>query len=149
MATIGDLEQQAGIGPSDAERTDFWIRFHHLEGKACLDAGVAELKRMIAERNGATLRAAKHGRQRWPALSDDQEAALRAYAATHGRRWKSILSNVWMGGPPHDDGGILRGLRNTHGPTWLQFYRLPKAELRSQSSGHAAVSHVGIGKSEE
>ena len=149
MATIGDLEQQAGIGSSDAERTAFWLRFHHLEGKACLDGGVAELKRMIAERSGMTLRAAKHGRQRWPALSDDQEAALRAYAAKHGRRWESILSDVWMGGPPYDDGGTLRGLRNTHGPTWLLSYRLPKAVLRSKPDGKAAVSDVGIGKSEE
>nr|WP_318031048.1 hypothetical protein [Rhizobium ruizarguesonis] len=150
MATIGDLERNAGIGSSNAERTAFWLRFHHLEGKACLDAGVAELKRMIAERNGTELRAAKHRRQQWPAPSDDQEAALQAYAARHGRRWKSILSDVWMGGgPPYDDGGILRGLRNTHGPTWLQSYRLPKAVFRSQSDGNAAVSHVGIGKSEE
>ncbi len=52
MATTGDLERKAGIGPSDAERIAFWLRFHHLEGKACLDAGVAELKRMIADRNG-------------------------------------------------------------------------------------------------
>ncbi|MFW8642014.1 hypothetical protein ACOJBO_01090 [Rhizobium beringeri] len=58
---------------------------------------MAELKRMIAERNGTELRAAKHRRQQWPAPSDDQEAALQAYAARHGRRWKSILSDVWMG----------------------------------------------------
>lgn len=52
MATIGELEQQAGIGSSDAERTAFWLRFHHLDGKACLNAGVAELKRMIAGATG-------------------------------------------------------------------------------------------------
>lgn len=149
MATIGDLERRAGIGFSDAERTAFWLRFHHLDGKACLDAGVAELKRMIAERDGTELRPRESRRQRWPTLSDDQKAALQAYADRHGRRWKSILSEVWMGGPPHDDGGILRGLRNTHGPTWLQSYRLPKSALAGQSDGIAAVSYVGAGEGEE
>lgn len=56
----------------------------------------------------------------------EQEATLQAYAARHGRRWKSILNNVWMGGAPYDDGGTLRGPRNSHGPSWLQSYRLPK-----------------------
>ncbi len=150
MATIGDLERRAGIGSSDAERTAFWLRFHHLDGKACLNAGVAELKRMIAEREGGTeLRTGESRRQRWPTPSDDQKAALQAYADRHGRRWKSIISEVWMGGPPHDDGGILRGLRNTHGPTWLQSYRLPKAALGGQSDCIAAGSYVGASEGEE
>ncbi|WP_244490393.1 hypothetical protein [Rhizobium sp. Root708] len=110
---------------------------------------MAELKRMIAEREGTESRTSESRRQRLPALSDDQEAALQAYADRHGRPWKSILSEVWMGGPPHDDGGILRGLRNTHGPTWLRSYRLPKAALGGQSDGIAAVSHVGAGEGEE
>lgn len=135
MVTIGELEQEAGIGSSDAERTAFWLRFHHLNGKACLDAGVAELKRMIAERERAALRAVETRRERWPPLNHDQEAALQAYAAKHGRRWKSILSDVWMSRPPHDDGGLLRGLRNTHGPSWLQSYRLPKAVMGADPTG--------------
>ncbi|WP_313606820.1 hypothetical protein [Rhizobium sp.] len=79
-------------------------------------------------------------------MTDDQEVALREYAVRHGRRWKSILSDVWMGGPPHDDGGILRGLRNTHGPTWLQSYRLPKADMGSGPDGSMAVSSEHTGK---
>ena len=75
----------------------------------------------------------KPKRQRLPPLNFEQEAAIRDYAAKHGRCWKSILNNVWMGCAPYDDGGILRGLRNTHGPSWLQSYRLPKARVRSQS----------------
>lgn len=31
-----------------------------------------------------------------------------------------VLNRVWMGGPPYDDGGSLRCLRNSHEP------RLPK-----------------------
>lgn len=50
MSTIGDLERRAGIGASPAERTAFWLQFHHLEGEACLNAGVAELRRLIALR---------------------------------------------------------------------------------------------------
>lgn len=32
-------------------------------------------------------------------------------------------------GAPRDDGQVLRKLRNTHGPTWLDRYRLPKRPL--------------------
>lgn len=132
MATIRDLERQAGIGPSSAERTAFWRQFHHLDGKACLAAGVAELRRRIAANHAWAdgmpgSRSSARKRERLPLLNPEQEAALQAYAARHGRRWKSILNDVWMGGAPHDDGGILRGLRNSHGPTWLQSYRLPRA----------------------
>jgi len=44
------LEQQAGIGPAREERAAFWMQFRHLEGRACLEAGVAELHRIIAEK---------------------------------------------------------------------------------------------------
>jgi hypothetical protein len=127
MGTIGELEQKAGIGSSPEARAAFWLQFH-LEGQACLDAGVAELKRMIAVRSGIARSSGMTRRQPLPDLDDEQVAALQAYAARHGRRWKSILNNVWMGGAPYDDGGILRRLRNTHGPSWLQRYRLPKAK---------------------
>ena len=33
MSTIGDLERRAGIGASPAERTAFWLQFHHLEAE--------------------------------------------------------------------------------------------------------------------
>lgn len=135
MSTIGDLERRAGIGASPAERTAFWLQFHHLEGEACLNAGVAELRRLIALREAPAdprpkTRTVRRTRETLPPLTPEQEAALQAYAARHGRRWKSILNNAWMGGPPYDDGGLLRGLRNSHGPTWLQSYRLPKPAKR-------------------
>ncbi|TCN28624.1 hypothetical protein [Sinorhizobium americanum] len=132
---IGDLERRAGIGASPAERTAFWLQFHHLEGKACLNAGVAELRRLIAQKEARPdprpkTRAVRRIRETLPPLTPEQEVALQAYAARHGRRWKSILNNAWMGGPPYDDGGLLRGLRNSHGPTWLQSYRLSKPAQR-------------------
>ena len=61
-----------------------------------------------------------------PPPTDQELEALREYAARHGRSWKSVLNHAWMGEPPHDDRPILRRLRNTHGPTWLDRYRLPK-----------------------
>lgn len=64
--------------------------------------------------------------------------ALRKYAVKHGRRWKSVLNHVWMGGAPYDDGGVLRGLRNTHGPSWLHAYRLPKAGAVDPAVGTGA-----------
>jgi len=63
---------------------------------------------------------------RIPPLTKQEEAALEDYAARHGRSWKRVLNDSWMGEKPHDDGPILRKLRNTHGPTWLDRYRLPK-----------------------
>lgn len=135
MSTIGDLERRAGIGASPAERTAFWRQFHHLDGEACLNAGVAELRRLIVQKETRPdprpkTHAVRLARAVLPPLTPEQEAALQAYAARHGRRWKSVLSNAWMGGPPYDDGGLLRGLRNSHGPTWFQSYRLPKPVKR-------------------
>ncbi|MGD9481091.1 hypothetical protein [Shinella sp. G-2] len=131
MSTIGELERRAGIGSSPEDRTAFWIRFHHLEGAECLRAGVAELNRLIAEKEATPVAASngtatRHKRERLPPLTEGEEEALQAYAAKHGRRWKSVLNHVWMGGAPYDDGGTLRRLRNSHGPSWLHSYRLPK-----------------------
>lgn len=64
---------------------------------------------------------------KYPELSADALAALRCYAAKHGRAWKSKLRDAWMGLPPHDDGGFLRALRNTHGPSWLVSFKFPPA----------------------
>ncbi len=146
MSTIGELERRAGIGSSPQERTAFWIQFHHLEAAECLKAGVAELNRLIAEKEAAPVVASKiattrHKREKLPPLTAEEEKALQAYAAKHGRRWKSILNRVWMGGPPYDDGGTLRRLRNSRGPSWLHSYRLPqprpdeKAASQCQSDG--------------
>ncbi len=68
-------------------------------------------------------------------LTDDETAVLVAYAAKHGRRWKAALSSAWMGMAPHDDTGLLRSLRNTHGPSWLVAYRLPKAAKAAEDGG--------------
>lgn len=148
MATIGDLEREAGIGPAPQERAAFWRQFHHLERKACLDAGVAELKRLIAAKvmlgDGVPeTRRRRPKRDRLPPLTPEQQAALQAYAARHGRRWKSVLNHVWTGGTPHDDGGVLRGLRNSHGPTWLQSYRLPGAGSAKAATAAPPQSAAG------
>lgn len=130
MSTISELERRAGIGATREARTEFWMRFHHLDGAECLRAGVAELNRLIAAKEAepaATKPVTTRSRlEKLAPLTAKEEQALQAYAIRHGRRWKSILNHVWMGGAPHDDGGTLRRLRNSHGPTWLQSYRLPK-----------------------
>jgi hypothetical protein len=64
------------------------------------------------------------------ALTSDELDALQRYAAKHGRRWKSVLRDAWMGLPPHDDAGTLRNLRNSHGPAWLDKFQFPKAGRR-------------------
>lgn len=58
-------------------------------------------------------------------LTDDETAALQAFADAHGRRWKGELGNVywynariWIG-PVPGMGNVLHGIRNEFGPTWL------------------------------
>ncbi|EGP54220.1 hypothetical protein Agau_P200529 (plasmid) [Agrobacterium tumefaciens F2] len=47
-------------------------------------------------------------RKRLP-LTTEQEAAFQAFAAKHGRRWKSFVNHVSTDGAPYDESGILRG----------------------------------------
>lgn len=66
-------------------------------------------------------------------LTTEETEALVAFAAAHGRRWKSELGNVywynariWQG-PKPGMGTVLHGLRNDMGPAWLfDVCRLPK-----------------------
>jgi len=68
------------------------------------------------------------GRDQLRSLLPDEARAVEVYAAKHGRNWKSKLRAAWMsGGNEEGTGGILRNLRNTHGPSWLFSYRPAKA----------------------
>lgn len=57
----------------------------------------------------------------YPPLMLCQVAALRAYAASHGDRWKDDLRHDWM-----DNGTdpALRRLRRTHGSRWRASFNL-------------------------
>lgn len=54
-------------------------------------------------------------------LSTEQRDAILAYAAQHGRTWKSKLAEDWQTG--RDCGPVygyaLRNVRNQFGPKWL------------------------------
>ncbi|MDX0267670.1 hypothetical protein GOC13_07485 [Sinorhizobium meliloti] len=56
-------------------------------------------------------------------LTPEQLEAIRAYAKQHGRKWKDQLNNDWMYARTI---GTLQQLRNTHGPSWLVDFKLPK-----------------------
>lgn len=62
-------------------------------------------------------------------LTAEQFAALQHYANRHGRCWKSQLLRDWATGrdAEQSDGSLLRQIRNTLGPAWLNAYRLPVA----------------------
>lgn len=67
-----------------------------------------------------------------PALTDltpEQQIRLIEYARANGPCWKSKLCEAWAAGRDASmrDGGLLRQIRNQHGPRWLN--RLP-ADLR-------------------
>lgn len=53
----------------------------------------------------------------------EQWKALKAFAAKHGRCWKSELRNEWMnacqGIDDFDQAGLLQQIRNQFGPRWL------------------------------
>lgn len=49
-------------------------------------------------------------------LTPEQLAALKEYAARHGRYWKNKLSSDWVRAR---DTPLLRQIRNQFGPTWL------------------------------
>ena len=66
--SIGALERLAGIESTPDARVSFWKSFCQLPGAQGLDAGVAELKRMIRataharpERKGRSAAGARHG----------------------------------------------------------------------------------------
>lgn len=85
MSTIGELEQWAGIGSSPRERTTFWMQFQHLDGVEYLNGGVAELNRLIAEKEATPMPPsnATPTRSEWekrPPLTAEEEQALLAYA---------------------------------------------------------------------
>jgi hypothetical protein len=46
IITIGELERAAGI----TDREAFWHQYGHLKGERQMDAGVADLRRMAADR---------------------------------------------------------------------------------------------------
>jgi len=58
-----------------------------------------------------------------PDLTPSQLHSLQIFAALHGRCWKQHLRAAWMNarGVTPD----LHHLRNTHGPSWLDGFRLP------------------------
>lgn len=65
----------------------------------------------------------------WDTMTETQlEAALRKYAAAHGRCWKQDLRQSWMTGQYYlaDDEGTLQRIRNNFGPSWLVRFSLSK-----------------------
>lgn len=65
-------------------------------------------------------------------LTPEQLEALQAFAAKRGTRWKSALRNAWMsGGNEEGASGELKTLRNTHGPRWLEQFRLSRPVLKA------------------
>lgn len=60
-------------------------------------------------------------------LTNEEQAALHAWADDHAPRWKAALRDAWetgnYGGSEHD--AALQRIRNRLGASWLVKYRLP------------------------
>ena len=54
-------------------------------------------------------------------MTEEQEQAVRAYAAKYGRFWKQKLLLAWQTGQDTAEplGHALRQVRNQYGPRWL------------------------------
>ncbi len=61
-----------------------------------------------------------------PTPTADQLAAVKAFAAGHGRTWKHSLRLAWYDGTDANEpaGCFLRQVRNEFGPRWLTQFRL-------------------------
>lgn len=71
----------------------------------------------------AGLKDAQPGRRHGP--TDEQLCVLEAFRAAHGRHWKARLRDLWLTGrdAARPGGALLRQIRNTFGPRWLQEYQ--------------------------
>ncbi len=81
----------------------------------------------VLDSAGAGVRREPVSSSRSEELTNEEEAALHAWAADQGPRWKAALRLAWetgnYGGSEHD--AELQRIRNRLGPTWLVKYRLP------------------------
>ena len=57
-------------------------------------------------------------------LTAEQLDAIKEYAAIYGRTWKQSLRDDWMAARCI---GTIHALRNSHGPAWLNSFRLDEA----------------------
>ena len=65
------------------------------------------------------------------ALTETEIAQLHEFAVQNGTGWKEALCfKFWMKGLPVPDFELLYGLRNSHGPSWLNDYKLPLDVLK-------------------
>lgn len=71
--------------------------------------------------------------RRYRDLTPTELEAVKAFAADHGRRWKSVLrdiywynARIWRAGPDDSYGYTLHSIRNNLGPDWLAGFRLSK-----------------------
>lgn len=70
-----------------------------------------------------------------------QLRAINRWALLEGRRWKQALSYAWADGNYHgfSDYGILQGIRNQFGPTWL----MDEFNLKEELAVHAEEAQMG------
>ena len=57
-----------------------------------------------------------------PQLTEEQDAAIQAYAEYHGKNWKKQLLDDLLTGKDasRPNGHLLRQVRNQFGPKWLE-----------------------------
>ena len=80
-------------------------------------------------------------------LSQIHLAAIRYFAAQHGKFWKRRLRSMWWSGSDATlpNGALLRQIRNEHGPAWLESFVLPREasfEAMDQDQAKQIVERV-------
>ena len=69
-------------------------------------------------------------------LTAEEHAAVCQYARENGRYWKARLRDDWMRARTT---GIMQALRNSHGPSWLLTYLIPKHSKMSRAAPRVVV----------
>jgi len=58
-------------------------------------------------------------------LTPEEEAQLSAFAVVRGAQWRVVLCAYWYRGEPVPGYPLIYGLRNSHGFSWLNMWRVP------------------------
>ncbi len=75
-------------------------------------------------------------------LTQEEHAQLCAFALIKGRSWRTIINRFWYRGEPVPGYPLLYGLRNSHGPEWLDTWEMPREYVPSIGAAMEAAASV-------
>lgn len=121
---------KADVKSEMQDRRDHFVKAKDLKIIKCESVKQADVDAAMLALNAGDFRT------EYRALTKEEDAALIAFAAAHGKKWKDTLASVywfnarvWSGGK-EGMGTTLHYIRNTLGGSWLlDVYELPNPNL--------------------